>query len=96
MTSNQIHRRGHDDRGRLRRSRHHGGHRYDREQHHVANNFVAGVNGSNYSSFSNSSSMGIGIGVVGNGSTLTTTTGGVKLYHNSVNMAGSYSYAAPA
>ena len=58
----------------------------------VANNFVAGVNGSNYSSFSSSSSMGIGLGVLGNGS-LTTTTGGVKLYHNSVNMYGNYSYA---
>ena len=59
----------------------------------VANNFVAGVNGSNYTSFSNSSSMGIGLGVLGNGS-LTTTTGGVNLYHNSVNMAGTYSYSA--
>jgi hypothetical protein len=60
----------------------------------IANNFVAGVNGSNYSSFGNSSSMGIAIGVLGNTSTLTTITGGVKLYHNSVNMYGSYSYAS--
>jgi hypothetical protein len=60
----------------------------------VANNFVAGVNGSNYNSFGNSSAMGIAIGVIGNSGTLTTTTGGVNLYHNSVNMAGSYSYAA--
>jgi hypothetical protein len=59
----------------------------------IANNFIAGVNGSNFSSFENSSSAGILIGVLGNGSTLTTTTGGVNIYHNNVNMAGSYSYA---
>ncbi|MEZ4791383.1 MAG: T9SS type A sorting domain-containing protein [Flavobacteriales bacterium] len=55
----------------------------------IANNFVAGVNGSNWSSFGNSSSMGIVIGTVGNSSTLSTTTGGVSIFHNSVNMAGS-------
>jgi hypothetical protein len=60
----------------------------------IANNFIAGVNGSNYSSFGNSSAMGIALGVVGNSSTLTTITGGIALYHNSVNMAGNYSYAA--
>lgn len=60
----------------------------------LVNNFVAGVNGSNYSSFGNSSSMGIAIGIIGNSSTLTTTTGGVKIYHNSVDMAGTYTYAA--
>jgi trimeric autotransporter adhesin len=60
----------------------------------VDNNFVAGVNGSNYSSFSNSSAMGIGIGVAGGSSTMTTVTGGVNLYHNSINMSGSYSYTS--
>jgi hypothetical protein len=59
----------------------------------VVNNFVAGVNGSNYSSFGNSSSIGIAVGIIGNSSSLTTTTGGVKLYHNTVNMAGSYTYS---
>ncbi len=54
----------------------------------VANNFVAGVNGSNWNSFANSSAFGIGIGVTGNGA-LTTVTGGVNLYYNSVNMTGS-------
>ena len=58
----------------------------------IANNSVSGVNGSNYSSFTNSSSMGIGIGMVGGSSTLTTATGGVNLYYNSVNMFGPYSY----
>ncbi|MBX7141849.1 MAG: hypothetical protein K1X63_12290, partial [Chitinophagales bacterium] len=57
----------------------------------IANNFISGVNGTNWSSFGNSSSMGIVIGAVGNSSTLTTTTGGVNLYYNTVNMYGSYS-----
>ncbi len=61
----------------------------------VANNVIYGVNGSNYSSFTNSSSMGIAIGMIGGSGTLTTTTGGVNLYYNSVNMAGSYTYATP-
>ena len=60
----------------------------------ISNNTIYGVNGSNYSSFTNSSSMGIGIGMVGGSATLTTTTGGVKLYHNTVNMAGTYSYSS--
>ncbi|MFN7266933.1 MAG: hypothetical protein ACK5VB_05530, partial [Bacteroidota bacterium] len=60
----------------------------------IANNLVAGVNGSNYSSFGSSSSMGIGIGVAGNSSNLGAVTGGVNLYNNSVNMYGSYSYNA--
>jgi hypothetical protein len=55
----------------------------------VSNNVISGVNGSNFSTFDNSSSMGIGVGVVGSGSILD-ATGGVKLYFNSVNMAGSY------
>jgi hypothetical protein len=59
----------------------------------IANNFISGVNGSNYTSFGFSSSMGIAIGTIGGSSTLTTTTGGVNLYDNSVNMYGSYSYA---
>ena len=60
----------------------------------IANNNIAGVNGSNYSAFSNSSSMGIAIGVIGNSATLTTVAGGINLYHNTVNMYGSYVYAA--
>lgn len=57
----------------------------------ISNNVIYGVNGSNWSAFGNSSSMGIAIGVIGNSSTLTTTTGGVNLYYNSVNMFGTYS-----
>ena len=59
----------------------------------IANNFVSGINGSNWSSYSNSSSMGIAIGVIGNSSTLTTTAGGINLYFNSVNMYGTYTAA---
>ncbi|MEI8239359.1 MAG: T9SS type A sorting domain-containing protein [Actinomycetota bacterium] len=61
----------------------------------IANNVIYGVNGSNWSSFINSSSMGIAIGVLGGESaSLATTAGGISLYYNSVNMSGSYSYAA--
>lgn len=60
----------------------------------IANNNISGINGSNYSSFGNSSSMGIAIGVIGNSTTLTTVAGGINLYHNTVNMYGSYIYAA--
>ncbi len=59
----------------------------------LSNNVIYGVTGDNFSSFSNSSSMGIAIGVVGNSATLTTTTGGVNLYFNSVNMYGNYNRA---
>ncbi len=55
----------------------------------IANNFIAGVNGTNWSSFGNNSSMGIAIGMIGNSSTVTTTAGGINLYHNTVNMTGS-------
>ncbi len=54
----------------------------------ICNNIVYGVNGSDYSGFSNSSSMGIALGMVGNSSTITTTTGGINLYHNTVRMTG--------
>jgi hypothetical protein len=37
--------------------------------------------------------MGICIGTVGGSTTLTTTTGGVNVYFNSVNMYGDYSYS---
>ena len=60
----------------------------------ISNNVVYGVTGSNNTSFANSSSMGIAIGVIGSSTTLTTVTGGVNLYYNSVNMAGTYSHAA--
>ncbi|MEP6793904.1 MAG: hypothetical protein ABJB16_06230, partial [Saprospiraceae bacterium] len=59
----------------------------------IANNVIYGVNGSNWSAFSNSSSIGIGIGVLGGGS-LTTTTGGVNVYYNSVSMTGSMGSAS--
>ncbi|MEI6062659.1 MAG: BNR-repeat neuraminidase N-terminal domain-containing protein, partial [Bacteroidota bacterium] len=55
----------------------------------IANNVIYGVNGSNWSGFSNSSSMGIAIGMVGGSTTITTTAGGINLYFNSVNMTGS-------
>lgn len=55
----------------------------------VSNNIIYGVNGSNWSGFGASSSMGIAVGIVGNSSTLTTTTGGVNLYYNSVSLSGS-------
>ncbi|MFN7831456.1 MAG: beta strand repeat-containing protein, partial [Bacteroidota bacterium] len=58
----------------------------------IANNEISGVNGSNYSSFGSSSSMGISIGVIGNSSALTTVAGGIDIYHNSINMYGAYSY----
>ncbi len=60
----------------------------------IGNNIIFGVNGSNWSSFDNTSSMGIAIGTIGNSSTLTTTTGGVNLYYNSVSMSGSMGSAS--
>ena len=60
----------------------------------IANNMISGVNGSNYSSFTNSSSMGICIGTIGNSGTLTTTTGGINLYYNTISMTGNYTYTA--
>jgi subtilisin-like proprotein convertase family protein len=60
----------------------------------VANNTVYGINGSNFSNFGSSSSLGIGLGVLGSSNTLTATTGGVNLYYNSVNMYGTYTRAA--
>ena len=59
----------------------------------ISNNFISGVNGSNWSGFTGSSSMGICIGTIGNSTTLTTTCGGVNLFYNTVNMYGNYSYA---
>ena len=61
----------------------------------ISNNFIYGVNGNtNYSAFSNSSAMGIAIGVIGNGTTLTTVAGGVSILHNTINMTGTHSYTA--
>ncbi len=54
----------------------------------IDNNFVSGVNGSDFSSFTNSSSMGIVIGTVGSSSTLTTSAGGINLLYNTVSMSG--------
>ncbi|MBK8700100.1 MAG: hypothetical protein IPN29_11450 [Saprospiraceae bacterium] len=56
----------------------------------IANNFISGINGSNWTGFSNSSSMGIGIGMIGNSSTITTVAGGINIYHNSINLYGNY------
>lgn len=55
----------------------------------IRNNVIYGVNGSNWSAFGNSSSMGIGIGTLN--SALTTTDGNVKVYNNTVYMGGTYS-----
>jgi hypothetical protein len=57
----------------------------------ISNNMISGINGSNETSFGNSSAMGIAIGV--SGTTITTTTGGVNLYFNSVNLDGTFSRA---
>ncbi len=56
----------------------------------LENNVLYGMNGSNWSTFGNSSSMGISIGIEGNSSTLTTVTGGIKIYYNSVNLYGDH------
>lgn len=60
----------------------------------IANNFISGVGGSNWNSFSNSSSIGIGIGVLGTSTTVSSTTGGVNLYYNTVVMDGSMGTAS--
>jgi hypothetical protein len=57
----------------------------------IANNFISGVNGPSWTSFGNSAAMGIALGVIGNTSTLTTTTGGISIQYNSVNMYGNHS-----
>ncbi|MFM7671378.1 MAG: beta strand repeat-containing protein, partial [Bacteroidota bacterium] len=58
----------------------------------ISNNMIYGVNGSNYTGFSNSSSIGIGLGV--SNSTITDATGGVRVYYNTVALSGNYSYTA--
>ncbi|MCX6303770.1 MAG: T9SS type A sorting domain-containing protein [Bacteroidetes bacterium] len=60
----------------------------------IANNFISGVTGMNNAGFNSSSSMGIGIGMIGYSDNLATTTGGINLYYNTVNMYGSYTAAA--
>ena len=61
----------------------------------VSNNVIYGIAGVNSQSFYNGSflySSSIGIAIGGNpGGDLGNATGGVKLYHNSVNLSGSYS-----
>ena len=59
----------------------------------IVNNFINGVNGSNGSAFG-TSSMGIAIGTIGSSATITTTTGGVNLYNNTVNMTGTMGTAS--
>ena len=51
----------------------------------ISNNFVAGINGSGWSSFALDAIIGI---------RLTGTTGGVSLYYNSVNLSGNYSVSS--
>jgi hypothetical protein len=59
----------------------------------IANNEIFGVNGSNWSGFTNSSAMGICIGVTpGNSTTLSNTTGGLQIYFNSINLYGNHSF----
>ncbi len=48
----------------------------------ISNNFVAGITGAGWSSLTSDAIYGIG---------LQGTTGGVRLYHNSVNLTGTYS-----
>lgn len=61
----------------------------------VANNEIFGMNGSNWTGFTNSSSMGICLGATpGNSTTLTATTGGINLYFNSVNLYGNHSFTS--
>lgn len=60
----------------------------------IANNFVSGVNGSNWSGFTNSSTMGIALGLIGNTGTFNTTTGGINIYYNTVNVYGSMGTAS--
>ena len=55
----------------------------------IANNFISGVNGSNWSSFGVSSSMGIAIGALNGTSTITNIAGGINIYYNSITMTGS-------
>ncbi|HKR06693.1 MAG TPA: GEVED domain-containing protein, partial [Bacteroidia bacterium] len=57
----------------------------------IANNFISGVNGPSWTTFGNSAAMGIAIGMIGNSTTITNTTGGLNIYYNSVNMYGSHS-----
>jgi hypothetical protein len=59
----------------------------------IANNMITGVNGSNWTSFTNSSAVGILIGEIGSGTSLTTTAGGINIYYNSINLSGDYSFA---
>jgi len=48
----------------------------------ISNNVINNVNGSNYTSYAGSSSVGIYLG--------TTTSGRINVYHNTVNMYGDY------
>ena len=52
----------------------------------IANNFISGITGDNWTTFGNSSSMGIAIGMIGASSTITTLAGGLNIYHNTINM----------
>lgn len=56
----------------------------------ISNNILYNINGSNWTGFNNSSSMGIALGVDGTTTTVTSTAGGINLYNNSVYMSGNY------
>ncbi len=60
----------------------------------IANNSIYGVNGSNWPTFGDSSAVGIAIGTIGGSTVLTTITGGVNLYFNSVTITGSMGAAS--
>lgn len=60
----------------------------------VSNNEIFGINGSNWTGFTNSSSMGICIGAVGSATILTTVAGGINIYFNSVNLSGNHSFTS--
>ena len=60
----------------------------------ISDNAIYGVNGaSNFSGFTNSSSIGMAI-AASNSSLTATTTGGINIWHNSINMYGTYTYTA--
>ncbi|MES2558140.1 MAG: BNR-repeat neuraminidase N-terminal domain-containing protein, partial [Bacteroidota bacterium] len=60
----------------------------------ISNNLIGGINGSNFSAFTNSSTIGIAIGIIGTSTTITSVAGGISLYHNTVNISGSYTSAS--
>jgi hypothetical protein len=56
----------------------------------IANNFIAGVGGSNFTSFGNSSTIGIAVGVAGQNTTITYWADDVNINNNTVNNVGTH------